>query len=147
MKYGNQRYLAEGMGAFLFAQFEQLGWPIPDMIVPVPISWLRRMDRGFNQSLLLAKELANYIDCPCEDILKRRSGDFSQAALSLEQRQGLVGDSFYLSDKANIKGKTILVIDDVLTSGSTLHRCAEALMEGVPNRLYGLTFCRTSGDS
>ncbi len=75
--------------------------------------------------------------------LKRQSGDFSQAALTLDQRKGLNGKSFKLKTGFSIEGKVLLVIDDVMTTGSTLRVCAEALNTGKPEGLYALTFCRT----
>lgn len=143
MKYEKLFYLAKGMGAFLFAQFDRLEWPLPDLIVPVPISFFRWLERGFNQSALLAEELSLYLGRPCRPLLKRRAGDFSQARLPLEKREQLQNSSFSLSKKSNIEGKKILLIDDVFTTGSTLHCCADILAEGNPSAIYALTFCKT----
>ncbi len=143
LKYGNQPYLARGMAAFLVAQFDRLGWPMPDAIIPVPLSFGRWLERGYNQSALLADEMGALLQCPVWNALKRKSGDFSQAALSLEQRKALDGSRFKLNPKYPLDGKVLLVVDDVMTSGSTLGRCAEVLNRGNPASLYGLTFCRT----
>lgn len=142
MKYGNQPHLAKGAAAFMVAQFIQLNWPMPDALVPVPMSAIHWIDRGYNQSALLAEEMGRLMEVPVWDVLKRRSGDYSQAGLSLSQRKGLEGKRFQLKPKVVIADKSLLMIDDVMTSGSTLRRCAEALAEGHPARLYALTFCR-----
>ncbi|CUI16067.1 putative amidophosphoribosyltransferase [Candidatus Protochlamydia naegleriophila] len=142
LKYANQPYLAKGMGAFLFAQFERLEWPLPDALVPVPLSFSHWLQRGYNQSLLLAEELGKLMNIPVWNALKRTSSDYSQAALALKQRKSL-GHAFKLQSNCCLLDKKILVIDDVMTSGSTLHRCAEALSEGFPSLLYAMTFCRT----
>ncbi len=142
LKYANQPYLAKGMGAFLFAQFEQLNWQLPDALVPVPLSFSHWLQRGYNQSALLAEELGKLMHIPVWNALKRTSNDYSQTALVLKQRKRL-GCAFKLQKNYCLKDKKILVMDDVMTSGSTLHRCAEALSEGLPNLLYALTFCRT----
>lgn len=143
LKYGNQPYLAWGMAAFLVIQFDRLKWPMPDVLVPVPLSFTHWLERGYNQSTLLAEEMGRLINRPVWHALKRRNGDFSQAALTLEQRKALDGSRFKLKSKYPLQDKVLLVIDDVLTSGSTLQRCAETLSKKGPASLYALTFCRT----
>ena len=141
MKYGQKPYLAKGAGAFLAAQFLQLGWPQPDCIVPVPIPFTRWIERGYNQSQLLAKTLSQILSCPMQDILTRGSGVPSQAGLNLEQRQLLQANVFQLKKKHMLHDKCVLIVDDVLTTGSTLKRCAEAISEDCPKSIYGLTLC------
>lgn len=143
LKYHNQPYLAKGMGAYLYLQWECLGWSIPDLIVPTPLSFLRRLTRGYNQSFLLAEQLGKLLNRPVWNVLKRSHGGYSQAALSLEQRQKLEKHQFQLKTHFSLMNKKILVIDDVMTSGATLERCAETLALGSPSALYALTFCKT----
>jgi ComF family protein len=144
LKYANQPYLAKGMAAFLMTQFDRLQWPLPDALIPVPLSFTHWLERGYNQSTLLAEEMGRLLQCPVWHALKRQSGDFSQAALTLEQRKALDGKHFqHHSTYSALQGKVLLVIDDVMTSGSTLQRCAEVLHTGNPAALYALTFCRT----
>lgn len=143
LKYGNRPYLAKGMAAFLVAQFDRLQWPMPDALIPVPLPLTRWLERGYNQSALLAVEMGRLIERPVWEALKRKSGDFSQAAQSIEQRKSLEGKNFRLNSRFPLEGKILLVIDDVMTSGTTLQRCAEILAQGEPAALYALTFCRT----
>lgn len=143
MKYGNQSYLAKGAGAFIITQFERMDWVIPDAIVPVPISFFHWLDRGFNQSFLLAKELAAALQVPVWNALRRSGPSLSQAGLTLEQRKLLAKKQFKLKRNYPIADKNILLIDDVITSGSTLNRCAEALYEQCPQSLSAFTFCKT----
>jgi predicted amidophosphoribosyltransferase len=76
-------------------------------------------------------------------VLKRRSGDFSQAGLNHHQRLQLMQDeAIYLRDGVKLHDQTILLIDDVMTTGRSLQCCAKALFEGYPSELYALTFCR-----
>jgi ComF family protein len=147
LKYGCQPYLAKGAGAFLIAQFERLNWPIPDAIVPVPISFFHWLDRGFNQSVLLANELASALQIPVWHALKRSGSSLSQAGLSLEQRKLLGKKQFKIKGNYPIEDKHILLLDDVMTSGTTLTRCAEVLYEKCPQSLYALTFCKTEEHS
>lgn len=142
MKYGGQPFLAEGVGAFLAAQFVYLNWPLPDAIIPMPMAPLRKLERGYNQSRLLADVVARHLERPMLDVLVRKSGDFSQAGLSYSQRLQLSGDAFSLKKGQQLQDKCILLIDDVMTTGSTLRRCGEALLEGYPAHIYGLTVCR-----
>lgn len=143
LKYSQQPYLARGMAAFLIAQLDCLEWPIPDAIVPVPQSLTRWLERGYNQSQLLADEMGSFLDRPAWNLLKRQSGDYSQAALNLEQREKLDGSRFSCKTFHNLQGKVLLVVDDVMTSGLTLQRCGEVLQREKPSALYALTFCRT----
>lgn len=144
LKYGNQPHLAGGASAFLVAQWTRLGWPLPDAIVPVPMPLFRRMSRGYNQSHLLATELGKLLQCPVILALTRRSGDHSQAGLKMSQRRLLSGGSFCMRAGIDLADKTVLLLDDVMTSGSTLRRCAEVLWTGYPSAIYGLAVCRAT---
>lgn len=141
LKYSDMPYLAKGMGAYLAAQFMQLEWPMPDVIVPAPIMLTHLLTRGYNQSELIAQALAELLGCPVQNALSRRSGDYSQAGLSRSQRLEL-GQSIYLKEHQFLHDKCILLVDDVLTTGSTIRRSAQALLEGYPKSIYALTFCR-----
>lgn len=146
MKYGNQPYLSKGAAGLMVAQFVQLGWPMPDCIVPVPISLTHLIERGYNQTHLLAQEISTMLGKPLHTPLKRLSGDYSQAGMSLSQRANLSSTSIKLKPNHQLCDKRILLIDDVMTSGSTLKRCAEALYGGYPSQIYALTFCRALKD-
>jgi competence protein ComFC len=142
LKYSNQPYLAQGIAAYLVAQFLELHWPMPDLIIPVPLTFTHWINRGYNQSQLLAEEVAKILNRPIQAAIIRESGDFSQAGLSRQQRLALTGESFRLRKHQNLSDKTLLLIDDVMTTGSTLNKCAEALVEQCPTAIYGLTVCR-----
>ncbi len=142
MKYGAKPYLAEGAGAFMAAQFDKLGWPTPDFVTSVPMSLLKRTDRGYNQSDLIAQAFSKFTGIPYKPLLIRSHSGFSQAGLSTEQRKSLVANPYTLKKNATIADLKILLIDDVLTTGTTLRKCADALYEGYPSTLYALTFCR-----
>lgn len=141
-KYSNQPFLAQGLAAYLALQFLQLDWPLPDFIVPVPSPIVKQWSRGFSQTLLLAQELANILKVPVLDALIRESGDYSQAGLNRDQRKMLQGKSIRLNVQNVLQGKTILLIDDVYTTGTTLSCCAQVLNQSFPSSLYALTVCR-----
>lgn len=142
LKYGDQPHLADGAAAFLVAQWAYLKWPLPDLIVPVPLSFTHWMIRGYNQSALLAEGMGKLLNRPVSSPLKRISGDYSQAGMNLKQRNALKSSTLRLDPEHRIYDKCILLIDDVMTTGSTLARCADVLAEGYPTEIYALTFCR-----
>lgn len=146
IKYQNQPHLAAGCGAYLAAQYLALEWPLPDVIVPVPIAFTHLIERGFNQSQLMAESLSKILQKPVKEVLMRKSGDYSQAGLRLSQRVKLDGSSILLKKNQCLSDQNILLIDDVLTTGSTMRRCAEALIASCPACIYGLTFCRVVTD-
>jgi ComF family protein len=142
LKYGNQPYLANGAAGFMVAQFLELGWPMPDLIIPIPISFTHWLERGYNQSQLLADNIGALLGKPVVSALERKSGDYSQAGMDRQQRSSLTTSTLMLKDQIAIYDKRILLIDDVMTTGSTLERCTEVLADGCPAELYALTFCR-----
>lgn len=142
LKYGNQPYLAKGAAAYMAMQFIHLNWPVPDVIIPVPLPLTRWIQRGYNQSLLLAQELSQYLDRPVYNALTRTSGDFSQAGLSRQQRRQLDSQSFQVIEERKLEDQCLLLVDDVMTTGSTLRCCAETLYQAFPASIYGLTVCR-----
>ncbi len=142
LKYGKRDYLASSMGPWMAAQLVRLGWPLPDVVVPVPMSAAHLLARGFNQSRLLAESVGEMIGRPVIDLLGRYSGDYSQAGLSKQQRLTMRKSSFVLAKDLKLRGATILLIDDVATTGGTLRCCAEVLQEVRPKAVYALTFCR-----
>jgi len=144
LKYGGQLHLARSAAAFMVAQMYQLQWPLPDVIVPVPMPFLRRVIRGYNQSYLIAEEMGKMLQRPVENALKRLSGDFAQAGRSLKQRQQLSSNRFQLRRSMKIADRTILLVDDVFTTGTTLRYCAEALLGGCPKEINALAVCRTT---
>lgn len=141
MKYGNQPQLASGAAAFMVAQFARLDWPMPDVIVPAPMPWIRQLTRGYNQSQWLADEVGKYLQCPVVNALRRRSGDYSQAGLSPAQRSLLDQTTFQLQKDIDFTNQCVLLVDDVTTSGTTFQRCAHALQSAGPEKLYALAFC------
>ncbi|QLH36777.1 MAG: hypothetical protein HWD61_12055 [Parachlamydiaceae bacterium] len=72
MKNANQPYLAKGAGAYLAFQLMHMGWPLPDTLVPVPLTLAHQISRGYNQSLLLANQVGKILQRPVQNILKRK---------------------------------------------------------------------------
>lgn len=142
MKYANQPYLAKGAGGFLAVQAMRLEWPLPDLIIPVPLTLVHQISRGYNQSLLLAESLGAILQRPVRQVLRRKLLDYSQAGMTKKQRMQLDGGTFSLKKNLDIKDKVIWIVDDVMTTGRTMNCCAEALYAGYPREVYGLLLCR-----
>lgn len=111
-----------------------------DFIVPVPLSAGRLKQRGYNQSALLAKEVAKRCNLPIrEDLLKRIRETEKQSLMTREQRSKNLRRAFSASDEC--KGLSIILIDDIKTTGATLEECANELKKHGADRVYALTAC------
>lgn len=99
-----------------------------DIVVPVPLDRGRLRKRGFNQSVVLAREVSALLVRPLVlDALIRREGGRSQAGLTRKERRRNVRASFAVNRHDRIKGHSILIVDDVLTTGATANECARVL--------------------
>jgi ComF family protein len=143
LKYSSLDYLSIGMGGFIVAQLLRQEWPLPDYVIPAPIAAAHLLSRGYNQSALLAESVGKLLDRPVCDALGRYSGDYSQAGLSRQQRLALSDANFVIKGRPPITGRTVLLIDDVWTTGQTLNCCVNVLAREHPKAIYALTFCRT----
>ena len=99
-----------------------------DLLIPVPLTKGRMRERGYNQSLLIAEGVAHITHIPIENkVLKRIRFDGSQTQQSIELRRENVKDAFRLHHPERIVGRHPLLIDDVITTGSTMLACAKEL--------------------
>ncbi len=111
-----------------------------DLILPMPVTVFHRIDRGYNQCEILAKHISALISRRCRtDILRRKGHPRRQADLSGAERRTNVLGTFAVSRPSFVEGRTILVIDDVMTTGSTLSECAHALKDAGAWRVFALT--------
>ena len=110
--------LAQSLAEFIPLNF--------DLVTAVPLNPVRLKERGYNQSALLAQNLSQITRIPFDDtILKRVRNTPSQTKLSRSERQANVRDAFIAF--GDLEGKRILIVDDVVTTGSTLNECARVL--------------------
>ena len=101
-----------------------------EIILPVPLHPRRLLARRYNQSAILASELAKHVHLPCEfDILRRRRKTRSQVGLTRDQRRQNLQNAFSVPPEAGnvILGKHLLLVDDVITTGTTIDTCARVL--------------------
>lgn len=114
-----------------------------DTVVPVPLHWWRRWQRGFNQSELLAREIARRTGLPFCRALRRARATATQAGLSHGARRRNVAGAFHARrPAAALRGRNVLLIDDVMTTGSTAAACALALKRAGADRVTLLTAAR-----
>lgn len=142
-KYGRVQTLARPLADFAMSAFprdERF-----DAIVPVPLHWRRRWQRGFNQSELLARAVARRTGIPVLSALLRVRSTSVQAGLSNTRRRQNVANAFRVRRRLagnGLRGRRILLIDDVMTTGSTATACAMALKRGGAARVGLLTVAR-----
>jgi ComF family protein len=136
-KYGRIRTLAEPLGELLVRALPRE--EAFDALVPVPLHWRRRMERGFNQTESLARVLAGRTGTPVVKALRRVRATPNQAGLSNTERRKNMSQAFR---SRSVAGKRILLIDDVLTTGSTGAACALALKSSGARKVAILTVAR-----
>lgn len=117
-----------------------------DLIIPVPLHWTRLFTRTYNQAQLMATHLCKLAPHASLEpaLLKRHKRTPPQGHLSKEGRIENVKSSFKASKPHLIKGKSILLIDDVLTSGATLNACAKELKKAGAKKVFALTLARVA---
>ncbi|MBO7390717.1 MAG: ComF family protein, partial [Clostridia bacterium] len=117
-----------------------------DVVLPVPLHPNRRKERGYNQSELLAEIVAESLSLPLDLTSVVREKD-TLASSGLEggrkAREENMKDAFRLVSKESIAGKTVLVVDDVITTGTTSSFLAEVLKKGGAKKVYVVTFAST----
>lgn len=113
-----------------------------NVIMPVPLHWRRLATRTFNQSAWLAQALAKATGLPwCPDALVRRKPG-GQAGLSATEREKRVRGAFRVRRPALVKGRSVLLVDDVITTGATVEVCARALRRGGAERVHVVALAR-----
>jgi ComF family protein len=110
------------------------------LIVPVPLHRAREKERGFNQSELLARHLTSALGLePPVTALTRRAQAVSQTSLSRTERLKNIRDNFAVTGGKMVRGRTVLLIDDVLTTGATMSECARVLKQAGAKKVMGFT--------
>jgi ComF family protein len=144
LKYEGLRALAEPLGEVLAQCWSRAPYAAT-VVLPVPLHAARLRQRGYNQSLLLAREFARRVDLPVQgDVLVRERNTRSQVGLSGNERQANVSGAFRCRSDA-LRGEKVLLIDDVLTTGATLEACAGALGDAGVDGVWALTVTRAVG--
>ncbi|MBR4931454.1 MAG: ComF family protein [Alphaproteobacteria bacterium] len=114
-----------------------------DIVLPVPLYWTRRLKRKYNQSAILAELIAKKMSLTYSPhILHRKRATKAQAGQTKQERLKNVHSAFSIRNADKIKGKHVLLIDDVLTTGATANACAKILKENGAKAVYVLTIAQ-----
>lgn len=139
-KYHGEWARVSGLAPGLAAACETLR-PF-DFLVPVPLHPTRMRQRGFNQSLLLARGVSDILQMPVEECIVRARRTDSQARLAAGERWQNVEGSIAVKPGSEIAGRAYVLIDDVVTTGATLAACAAALKQAGAASVMAATVCR-----
>jgi len=147
-KYGGQRHLARALAELLNARLEKEILSLrADGILWVPLHFLRKMERGFDQSELVASFLSREMGLPLlKGVLVR--GRYGPAQVGLPARERIRGPrgAFKARDSAKIRGKRLILVDDVLTTGSTASECSRILKRAGAAWVMAAVVARTDAD-
>ncbi len=141
LKYQGREELAPAMAAWMLIHYHDLNFPWPDAIIPVPQSFPRRLVRGYNPSSQLAVALSKLMKVPLMQPLRRMWKAFPQAGKGAKERVKMSQDEFRLRSQTDLADKTLLLIDDVITTGTTIKRCSKTLQLAFPRKVCALGFC------
>lgn len=132
LKFGAQLPLARYLGQQLANATRQAVpplLPLPELLIPIPLHPLRLRERGFNQAWEITRILARELQIPARaDVLQRVLLHPAQASLSLKERQKNLRRAFAITDNAAVRGKHIGLVDDVMTTGTTVEEAARTLL-------------------
>jgi ComF family protein len=140
LKYGGERRLAEPIGRAMAARWRETGAG-GDLLVPVPIHAARARERGYDQAVLLASVAARELGLPWLPALRRARHTTPQFELGRRARRANVAGAFELAEVAGpaVRGRWVVLVDDVVTTGSTLGACARVLYDSGALAVAGLT--------
>ena len=128
-KFNNKPYLYKTFAKIILKNKKTYGFlKNYDIIIPVPIHKERKLIRGYNQTELIAREIANNTNLQLENkVLFKQKNIISQSELSKTDRKENVKNAFIIQNIEKIKGKKVLIFDDIYTTGSTVDECARIL--------------------
>jgi ComF family protein len=143
-KYNRQLHLRHPIGRWLLEAMHdpRLQGRKFDLIIPVPLHSARLRERGFNQAHFLARILSEEIDAPLSAALQRVRYTRTQTAFDRTERMENLRDAFRLRKKVSVRDLQVLLVDDILTTGSTLNECARVLREAGARSVHAVTVAR-----
>lgn len=144
LKYGREIWIARVLGELMLAGLndDRLAGRGIDALVPVPLHAVRLREREFNQSALIARHVSKRTGIPVADALNRVRPTGTQTRLDRRERMQNLRNAFAPRKNVAVKDKSLLLVDDVLTTGSTLDACASVLLEQGAASVCALTVAR-----
>jgi ComF family protein len=143
-KYGRNIFAGDALASFM-ADFSYPDFEFAEysLFIPVPLHVKKLRERGFNQSLILANALSKKHEIPVNfSLLKRHKFTLTQTGLNKAEREKNIKGAFIVTDPEKIAGKSVILIDDVYTTGSTLNECAKTLIKARAEKVAVLTLTR-----
>lgn len=134
-----QKYLANTLSELMLDTLER-EFPDAEALVFVPMTAKAQKKRGYNQSRLLAEELSVRSGLPLLDVSVKQHETEAQKSLGRRDRQKNLEKCFHIFDRPAVKKKTLVIIDDTLTTGATTSELADALKRAGAKKVYALTF-------
>ena len=152
LKFHGREYLGNRLGALLARAWGALPEPDPAIVAPVPLHPSRKRQRGFNQAELLARGLVRRLRKEerfhrfqlVASCLRRIRATLPQVGLSVSARRENVSGVFSVARPEQVRTRTVVLIDDVMTTGATLSACAAALKRAGASRVLALTLARAT---
>lgn len=136
-KFGSSQYLKHVLAPLMMLEDNSY-----DYIIPVPLSPATARKRGYNQAFLLAEELSKRLNVPVLDgVLKKNNSKTAMAMLDKKERRKTIKGLFYFDKK--LSGETILLVDDICTTGETLRACSRELRKAGAGKIYCACVART----
>jgi len=146
LKYKYSTEVGKELAAVFIRELEKINPIVKGVLVPIPIHWHRENVRGFNQSEEMGNQVARLMNWEfTPDLLVKVRPTSSQAELSVEERKQNLKDVFAINPihrSPFINLKSVVVFDDVFTTGSTLHEAAKTLKRAGVQKVWGLTIAR-----
>ena len=144
-KFNNKAYLSKMFFEFFVKNKKICGFLKKyDIIIPVPMTYKKIKERGYNQTQLIARLITENIESLTlkEDILIKYKENNTQSKLTKQQRVENVKDVYKLRNNKIIKGKNVLIFDDVYTTGATCNECAKTLIKANTNKIGVMTIAK-----
>ena len=142
-KFDNRDFYRRFYGPMLRRALEESGFPAPDYVTWAPLSRARRNRRGYDQAELLAREAASLYGQRPVGLLRKVRNTRPQSSLSAGERRSNARDIYTVCGGLALQGCRVLLVDDMVTTGSTLDQCAMALLEAGAEAVYCLTLARS----
>ncbi len=147
-KFRNKAYLGKMFSEFLMKNEKMCGFfKKYDIIIPVPMTNKKIRERGYNQTEIIAKIISkniSNIEIKKNVLIKYKNNNI-QSKLNKRQRQKNVQNVYKINNEEIIKGRNILILDDIYTTGATCNECAKTLLQAKPNKIGIITIAKDYG--